>query len=86
MIQERVTPILQQFGLKLDFVYLINLSPSNVIRFKVPQAQWSGKQLTYDKVRIFGCEAYALIPRDKRTKLVPHAIGRPMFVYSAIGR
>ena len=40
----------------------------------VPQALWSGKQSTYDRLRIFGCEAYAFIPMDKRTKLAPHAL------------
>ena len=54
-------------------VSLINLSPSKAIRLEVPQALWSGKEPTYDKLHIFRCEAYAFIPRDKRTKLAPHA-------------
>ena len=80
-IQERMTAMLQQAGLKLEFwaealqtaVYLINLAPSRAIRLEVPQALWSGKQPTYDRLCIFGCEAYAFIPREKRTKLAPHA-------------
>ena len=76
-----MTTILQQAELKLEFwaealqmaVYLINLESSREIRLEVPQALWSGKQPTYDRLRIFGCEAYAFIPRDKRTKLAPHA-------------
>ena len=82
MIKERVTTMLQDFGLKVEFwtealqiaVYLINLSPSKAIRLEVPQALWSGKEPTYDRLRIFGCEAYAFIPREKRTKLAPHAM------------
>ena len=54
-------------------MYLINLALSRAIRLEVPQALWSGKQPTYNRLHIFGCEAYAFIPRDKRTKLAPHA-------------
>ena len=39
----------------------------------MPQALWSGKEPTYGRLRIFGCEAYAFIPREKRTKLSPYA-------------
>ena len=76
-----MTTMLQQAGLKLEFwaealqtaVYLINLVPSRAIRLEVPQALWSGKQLTYDRLRIFGCEAYVFILKGKRTKLASHA-------------
>ena len=81
MIQERVTAMLQYSGLKLEFwaetvqtvVYLINLSPLLAIRLEVPQSLWSGKEPTYDRLHIFRCEAYAFIPREKRTKLSSHA-------------
>ena len=81
-IQERMTSMLQHSGPTLEFwaealqkaVYLINLSSSKVVRLEVPQALWSGKEPTYDRLRIFGCEAYAFIPREKRTKLAPHAM------------
>mgnify|MGYP002776780872 CR=1 FL=1 len=81
-IQERVTTMLQHSGLKLEFwaealqtvVYLINLSSSKAIKLEVSQALWSRKEPTYGRLRIFGCEAYAFIPREKRTKLSPHAM------------
>ena len=44
------------------------------IRLEVPQAPWSGKEPTYERLDIFGCEAYAFIPQEKRTKLSPHAM------------
>ena len=80
-IQERVTTMLQHSELNLGFwaealqttIYLINLSPSKEIRLEVLHALWSGKEPAYDRFRIFGCEAYAFIPREKRTKLSPHA-------------
>ena len=54
-------------------VYMVNLSPSKAVMLEVLQALWSDKQPTYDRLRIFRWEAYAFIPRDKRTKLAPHA-------------
>ena len=80
-IQKRVPAMLQHSILKLEFwaealqtaVYLINLSLSKAIKLEMPHALWSWKEPAYDRLRIFGCEAYAFIPRDKRTKLSPHA-------------
>ena len=39
----------------------------------MPQELWLGKEPTYRRLHIFGCEAYAFIPWEKRTKLSPHA-------------
>ena len=36
---------------------------------QIPQEIWTGSKPNYDKLRIFGCEAYALIPKDDRRKL-----------------
>ena len=52
---------------------MINLSSSKAIRLKLTQILWSWKEPTYDRLCIFGCEAYAFIPHEKRTKLAPHA-------------
>ena len=52
---------------------MINLSPLKAIRLQVQQALWSGKELPYDRLRIFRCEPYAFIPREKSTKLARHA-------------
>ena len=32
----------------------------------MPQEIWTGSKPNYDKLRIFGCEAYALIPRSRK--------------------
>ena len=34
---------------------------------------WTSSKPNYDKLRIFGCEAYALIPKDDRRKLEPRS-------------
>ena len=53
----------------LTAVHIINLSPSRPLEDKVPQELWSEKTPDYNRLRIFGCEAYALVPKDDRRKL-----------------
>ena len=75
-IQECVVHMLQHSGLLDGFwaeallkgVHIINMSPSRPLGLKIPQEIWTGK-----KLRIFGCEAYALIPKDDRRKLEPRS-------------
>ena len=81
MIQERVVSILQHSGLSdgfwaealLTIVHIINMSPSRPLELKNRQETWTGSKPNYDKLRIFGCEAYALIPKDDRRKLEPRS-------------
>eukprot|EP00253_Pinus_taeda_P021482 PITA_21482 len=49
--------------------YVINRSPSTAIDCKVPQEVWTGHPCDYSKLRVFGCDAYALVPKHQRTKL-----------------
>ena len=80
-IQERVVSMLQHFGLSDGFwaevllttVHIINMSPSRPLGLKIPQEIWTGSKPSYDKLRIFGCEAYTLIPKDNRRKLEPRS-------------
>ena len=51
--------------------YVINQSPSTSIDCKIPQEVWTGHPCDYSKLRVFGCEAYALVPKHQRTKLDP---------------
>ena len=53
----------------LTAVHIINMSPSRPLDFKIPQELWAGRKQDYAKLRIFGCEAYALVPNDERRKL-----------------
>ncbi|CAN0846213.1 Retrovirus-related Pol polyprotein from transposon TNT 1-94 [Linum grandiflorum] len=50
-------------------VDLINLSPSVPLEGDVPQRVWSGKDVSYEHLRVFGCKAYVHVPRDERAKL-----------------
>ena len=81
-IQERVVSMLQHFGLSDSFwaeallttVHIINMSPGRPLGLKIPQEIWTNSKPSYDKFRIFGCEAYVLIPKeDDRRKLKPRS-------------
>ena len=50
-------------------VDLINLSPSVPLEGDVPQRVWTGKEVSYGHLRVFGCKAYVHVPRDERAKL-----------------
>eukprot|EP00253_Pinus_taeda_P023095 PITA_23095 len=51
--------------------YVINRLPSMAIGCKIPQEVWKGHPCDYSKLRVFGCDAYALVPKHQRTKLDP---------------
>ena len=53
----------------LTAVYLINRSPSVPLDGDVPQRAWTGKEVSYKHLRVFGCLAYVHIARDQRSKL-----------------
>lgn len=50
-------------------VYLINRAPSFQLNFAILEEEWTGKQISYSHLRVFGCEAFALVPKEKKTKL-----------------
>ncbi|GJT46216.1 hypothetical protein Tco_0954931 [Tanacetum coccineum] len=50
-------------------VHVINLTPCVPLRFDVPDRVWSGKDVSYHHLRVFGCKASVHIPKDERSKL-----------------
>ncbi|KAG8377494.1 hypothetical protein BUALT_Bualt08G0038700 [Buddleja alternifolia] len=50
-------------------VDLINLSPSAPLDGDIPDRVWSGKDVSYKHLRVFGCRAFVHIPKDERSKL-----------------
>jgi transposase InsO family protein len=50
-------------------VDLINLSPSVPLDGDIPQRVWTGKDVSFEHLRVFGCRAFVHIPRDERSKL-----------------
>ncbi|CAL1381478.1 unnamed protein product [Linum trigynum] len=50
-------------------VDLINISPLVPLEGDVPQRVWTGKEVSYEHLRVFGCKAYVHVPKDERAKL-----------------
>ncbi|KAK0589461.1 hypothetical protein LWI29_014619 [Acer saccharum] len=74
---ERVRCLLSQAQLPRSFwgealstsVHILNLTPCVPLQFDVPDRVWTGKDVSYDHLRVFGCKAFVHIPRDERSKL-----------------
>jgi hypothetical protein len=72
-IQERIISMIHHSGLTNSFsvdalltiIHIINMAPSRPLQLKIrPQVLWIRRKRDNEKVRIFGCEAYALVPKD----------------------
>ncbi|KAL4559836.1 hypothetical protein LXL04_031982 [Taraxacum kok-saghyz] len=76
-LNERVTCLLSHANLPKSFwgealntaVHVINLTPCVPLSFDVPDKVWSGKNVSYRHLRVFGCKAFVHIPKDERSKL-----------------
>ncbi|CAH9096206.1 unnamed protein product [Cuscuta epithymum] len=76
-LMERVRCLLSHAGLPNTFwgealntaVHVINLTPCVPLSFDVPDRVWSGKDVSYRHLRVFGCKAFVHIPKDERAKL-----------------
>ncbi|GKV15798.1 hypothetical protein SLEP1_g26549 [Rubroshorea leprosula] len=55
-------------------VYLINRSPSVSLNFEIPEKAWTGKDVGYSHLRVFGCKAFMHVPKEQRSKLDDKAI------------
>jgi len=51
--------------------YLMNRSPSTTIECKILEEVWKFNPCNYSNLKVFGCEAYALILKNQRSKLDP---------------
>ena len=49
--------------------YLHNRSPTNSVQDKIPYETWTGNNPNVSHLCIFGCDAYAHVPKDERSKL-----------------
>ena len=50
-------------------VYLINRSPLVPLDFHIPQRVWTGKDVSYSHLKVFGCKALMHVPNEQRLKL-----------------
>ena len=51
-------------------VYLRNRSPTKAIEEKTPYKAWTGKKPTVSHFRVFGCDAYAHVPKMREESLI----------------
>jgi len=49
--------------------YIFNRSPSLALEDKAPHEVWTGKKPSLSHLRVFGCDTYVHVPKEKRTKL-----------------
>ena len=78
-IMEKAWCMLSNAGLGKEFwaeacntaVYLINRSPSSRLNFEIPEEEWQGRRISYSHLKVFGCQAFAHVPKEKRSKLDP---------------
>ena len=49
--------------------YLINSGPSFSMEFRLPEEVWSGKEVNFSHLKVFGCVFYVHIDSDARSKL-----------------
>ena len=66
-----------------DF-YLANRSPTSALVGKTPMEVWFGKKPSIRHLCVFGCEAYAHIPKEKRFKLENKAV-KCIFIGYSVG-
>ncbi|GKV14795.1 hypothetical protein SLEP1_g25613 [Rubroshorea leprosula] len=55
-------------------VYLINRSPSVPLNFEILEKAWTGKDVGYSHLRVFGCKAFMHVLKEQRSKLDDKAI------------
>lgn len=73
---EKAKSMLVESNLPLHFwgeavrtaTYLTNRSQTNAVKNKTPYEMWHRQKPDLSKLKIFGCRAYALIPKEKRKK------------------
>ena len=49
--------------------YLINRSPLVPLDFDIPERLWTGKDVSYSHLKVFGCKAFVHVPKEQRSKL-----------------
>ena len=52
-------------------MHVSNRSSNKNLDHGIPEEAWSGKKPSYNHLHIFGCEAFAHVPKELRKKLDP---------------
>ena len=65
----------------LTAYYLINRSPSAPLGFDVAKKVWTGKEISYNHIKVFGCKAFIHVPKEHRSKLDDKALPCTFIAY-----
>ena len=49
--------------------YILNMSPSSKLINSTPYEVWLGKKPSVSHLKVFGCDAFVHVPKEKRSKL-----------------
>lgn len=52
-------------------VYLKNRTPTRILGNGIPEEKWSGIRVNLSHLKVFGCMAYAYVPKELRKKMDP---------------
>ena len=50
-------------------IYLINRSPIVPLDFDISQRVWTGKDVSYSHLKVFGCKSFMHVLKEQRLKL-----------------
>jgi len=50
-------------------VHVINITPTTILDNEVLDKIWLGKNVSYDHLHVFNCNAFVHITKDERSKL-----------------
>ena len=68
MMKEKILPTEFWGEAVATVVYLINRCPTKAVHDRIPMEAWSQRRWTVEHLRVFGCIAYAHVPKEKRKK------------------
>lgn len=74
---EKARAMLFDSGLPIEYwgeavmtaIYLKNRSPTKALSGGLPEHEWTGSSVDLSGLRVFGCIAYAFVPKQKRQKM-----------------
>ncbi|KAL9270074.1 Retrovirus-related Pol polyprotein from transposon TNT 1-94-like protein [Drosera capensis] len=67
-LAERMNKTLLERALS-TVVHVLNILPCVPLDFEIPNKVWSGKEVSYYHLEVFGCKAFVNIPENERSKL-----------------
>jgi hypothetical protein len=66
----------------MKIVYVQNKIPHRMMKNMTPEESFSGKKLDVEHLRIFGCQVYIHVPKNKRENFKPSGKRRVFVGYS----